>query len=545
MTEGNEMNRLINGKDLKEMFTAATNWLEKIVPDINALNVYPVPDGDCGTNMLFTMRASLAEASRVTDDRVSSVAQAMAKGALMGARGNSGVILSQIWRGLANSLKEKVMVDGREFAEALSEASKTAYHALSSPVEGTILTVIKDTAKAASKRAKVNSSLVSVLESSVNAARASVAKTPNLLNVLKEAGVVDAGGHGLYTLLEGALLHLKGDISRFSPQLVVSGIKLAAKPVQTQTETEEEAYGFCTQFLLSGKNLDAAQLREQLQDKGKSLIVVGDATTIRVHIHTLEPETVTRLAATYGTISDIDMRNMDEQHKDFLLMHQGKMTANAVAIIPVVNGDGLANVFSSLGVAAIVPGGQTMNPSTMDILQAVEAVSSDSVIILPNNKNIILTANQVQLLTKKEVKVIPTETIPQGITATVAFSVDAGIATNVERMTEAISRVKTLEITRATRTTRLDGLKIKEGQAIGLMEGKLYAAADKAEDVVFDLLTRLDISEVSIVTIFYGADTKEAEAETLSQQIHRRYSSLETEVVNGGQPHYNYLISIE
>lgn len=250
MTEGNDMERTIDGIELREMFTAATNWLEKIVPDINALNVYPVPDGDCGTNMLFTMRASLAEAARAPDNSASSVAQAMANGALMGARGNSGVILSQIWRGMAKSLKAKLVIDGKEFAAALCEAATTAYHALSNPVEGTILTVIKDAANAAQKKA-AGGGLVSVLETSVAAARASVARTPSLLSVLKDAGVVDAGGHGLYTLLEGALLHLEGKIDGHSPRLVASDIPLAVKPVEM--EPEEEAYGFCTQFLFDRK----------------------------------------------------------------------------------------------------------------------------------------------------------------------------------------------------------------------------------------------------------------------------------------------------
>jgi DAK2 domain fusion protein YloV len=543
MIKGQKMEHTIDGVGLKEMFTAATNWLEKIVPDINALNVYPVPDGDCGTNMLFTMRASLAEANKAADNSVSSVAQAMAKGALMGARGNSGVILSQIWRGLAKSLKTKVVINGKVFAEALSEAAATAYHALSNPVEGTILTVIKDSAKAAQDTAFDNGSLVSVLESSVAAARTAVANTPSLLPVLKDAGVVDAGGHGLYTLLEGAMLHLQGKINGHSPQLVVSDILLAVKPVAIE-QAEEEAYGFCTQFLLTGENLDPTQLRNQLQDKGKSLIVVGDANTIRVHVHTLEPDKVTGLAASVGTLYDIDIRNMDDQHKDFLLMHREKTVLDA-SVVTVVNGDGMANVFSSLGVAAIVPGGQSMNPSTMDILQAVEAVPSQNVIILPNNKNIVLTANQVISLTRKKVKVIPAENLPQGISAMVAFTPETGFTNIVEQMTEAIVKVKALEITRATRSTRLDGLEIKEGQYIGLLDGKLYAAADKAGEVVFNLLSRIDISSVSIVTLYFGADTKDTDAEKMRQQISRKYPALETEVINGGQPHYNYIISLE
>ncbi len=537
------MENTLNGEGLREMFAAATNWLEKIVPDINALNVYPVPDGDCGTNMLFTMRASLAEAGRTADKSVSSVAQAMAKGALMGARGNSGVILSQIWRGLAKSLKTKVIINGKAFAEALCEAASTAYHALSSPVEGTILTVIKDTADAASDEAFANGSLVSVMEISVNAARSSVVRTPTLLSVLKDAGVVDAGGHGLYTLLEGALLYLKGETDGRKPNLIDSGISKSVKPVQIE-QSEEEAYGFCTQFLLTDDNLDVAQLRNQLQDMGKSLIVVGDNTTIRVHIHTPEPEKVTKLAATVGTLSDIDIRNMDDQHKDFLLMNR-ENAALGTAVVAVVNGDGIANVFSSLGVSAIIPGGQSMNPSTMDILQAVEAVPSENVIILPNNKNIILTANQVIGLTCKKVKVLPTETIPQGITAMVAYTPEAEYSLVAEQMSGVITNVKTLEVTRATRSTRLDGLEIKEGQYIGLLDGKLCVAANKPLDVIFSLLSRIDTSAVGIVSIYKGIDAKDTEAEKIRAQISRKYPVLETEVIDGGQPYYDYVLSVE
>lgn len=538
------MKNTINGIELKEMFAAATRWLEKIVPDINALNVYPVPDGDCGTNMLFTMRASLAEAEQVRDERAYLVAQAMAKGALMGARGNSGVILSQIWRGLASSIDEKLVINGRAMAEALREAAQTAYHALSNPVEGTILTVIKDAAAAACQKASIKgATLITVMETSVEAARESVVKTPRLLAVLKEAGVVDAGGHGLYTLLEGALLYLKGDMDNRSPQLVATN--LVALPQPTQTDIEEEAYGFCTQFLLRGKELDVQAFREQLQDLGKSLIVVGDADTVRVHIHTLEPEKITRLAVRLGSISDIDIRNMDEQHKDFLLMHREKATRPRTAVVAVCNGEGMTNVFSSLGVSAVVPGGQSMNPSTLDILQAVEAVPSNNVIVLPNNKNIVLTASQVQSLTKKKVKVIPTETVAQGVTAMVAFTAEADFVDNARHMEAAKANVKTIEITRATRSTHFNGLKVKAGQAIGLTDGKLLAAADREEDVIFDLLGRLDTSASSITTIYHGADTETGEAEAIAKSIRRKYPNLEIEVIKGGQPHYSYIISLE
>ncbi|MFC1941500.1 DAK2 domain-containing protein [Chloroflexota bacterium] len=540
--------KTINGQDLLEMFAAATNWLEKSASDIDALNVFPVPDGDCGTNMLLTTRSSLEEASRATDQKVSSVAQSIAKGALMGARGNSGVILSQIWHGLAKSLNEKETIDGSDLAEALLQASKTAYQALSNPVEGTILTVIREAASAAQKRAaNVNGDVISVLEATVNAARKSVANTPALLPVLREAGVVDAGGQGLYTLLEGTLIYLRGEtgIKQFSkPKVIVSSIPVITRPPQMIIE-EEVPFGYCTEFLLKGENLDPDELRKTLADKGQSLIVIGDESTIRVHIHVLDPSSVIHYATSLGTMHNISIRNMDEQHEDFLMIQKERTPIIDTAIVAVVTGDGLAKVFTTLGVSAIVPGGQTMNPSTKDILQAVEAVPSDKVIILPNNKNIVLTTQQVRSLTNKSVEVVPTETIPQGVTALIAFIPETDFETNVKEMNQAKSTVKTIEITRVTHSTRVSGLNIKKGQAIGLLDGKLLAAGNEAGEVLGDLLPRIDLDETSIITIYYGADTDETEAEGTGAAIRQQYPMLEVEVANGGQPHYNYIISVE
>jgi uncharacterized protein len=538
-----KMNQTMTGYELKEMFSAATDWLEKIVPDINALNVYPVPDGDCGINMLYTMRASLAEASKAGDESVSSIALAMAKGALMGARGNSGVILSQIWRGFAKSLDGITEINGRTWADALNEGSRSAYRALNNPVEGTILTVIKEAANAASHAAQKNDNLLKIFEMTVEAAKTSVKDTPNLLPILKEADVVDAGGHGLFTLLEGALLYIRGDKDGRSPQLITSNHSGKVQPVSTAVE--EEAYGFCTQFLLKGEHIDIDGLRSKLEDMGKSLIVVGDSDTVRIHIHTLEPDKVTRFVKNYGKLADVDIRNMDEQHKDFLLMHKGKALKLETATVAVVNGNGFANVFSDLGISAIVTGGQTMNPSTMDLLQAIEAVPSDNVILLPNNKNIIPTANQVQALTRKNIKVIPTESIPQGVAALVSFSPDADFKTDFEQMMKIYPTVKTIEITRSTRTMKFDGLEIREGQVIGLLDGKLIAASDKIEDLIIDMLSRMDLSSMTIITMYYSSDNEAANAEAISNKIRQLFPRLEVEILNGGQPHYNYIISVE
>jgi DAK2 domain fusion protein YloV len=536
----------LSGSELRSMLIAGTGWLEKIVVDINALNVYPVPDGDCGTNMLFTMRASLAEAARLTDNAsISAVAEAIARGALMGARGNSGVILSQIWRGLFEGLKSRETVDIYDLAQALKEASVVAYKALSNPVEGTILTVMRDAASAAGKEASnTRASLVSVMKAVVDAARASVINTPNLLQVLKDAGVVDAGGHGLFTLFEGALLHLKGNTDSRSPELLTINLPLVTQQSRFLS-SEEDSYGFCTQFMVEGENLDLAELKSSLESMGKSVIVVGDKKAIRVHIHTQKPDEVTKVASSYGKLVDIDINDMDEQHIEFLILHQEKMPRFGTAIIAVVNGDGMINAFSDLGVSAIIPGGQTMNPSTMDILQTVEKVTANNVILLPNNKNVIPTANLIQPLTKKNLKIIPTETIPQGISALIAFVPEDDFESNVEEMTEAMTKVRTIEITYATRTTMINNINIKKGEIIGLLDNELLVAGNNSEDCIFQLLEQVDIKDAGIVTIYYGKDAEETKARKISSGITKLYPGLEVGVVNGGQPYYDYIISVE
>ncbi len=535
-----------SGQDLREIFATATLWLEKSAADIDALNVFPVPDGDCGTNMLLTMRSSIEEAYRAPDQSASAVAQAMAKGALMGARGNSGVILSQIWRGLAQGLAEKDSFTGSDLADALTQASMMAYKALSNPVEGTILTVVREAASAAqAQAASGDDDLISVLEATVNAASESVANTPSLLPVLKEAGVVDAGGQGLYTILDGALRHLRGEVEQMQfrkPQIIVTDISAAR--LSQMVATDEEIYGYCTEFMLKGKGLDPDKLRTKLEKKGKCVIVVGDESTVRVHIHTEKPGNVIRYATSLGTMHQVSIRNMDEQHQDFLEMQKERMPAVDIAVIAVAPGEGLTEVFKSLG-AVVVPGGQTMNPSTEDLLKAVELVVSDKVIILPNNKNIVLTANQVPSLTTKVIKVVPTETIPQGVATLLAFDYEADLETNSQLMEKAKSTVRSVEVTRAVRSTQLNGLKIKKKQAIGLLDGELIAVADDTTGVLNEVLARLDLDKAEVITIYHGADTKPAEAEQVSATICQQHPQLQVEVVNGGQPHYNFIVSVE
>jgi len=538
----------INGHELREMFATATSWLEKSASDIDALNVFPVPDGDTGTNMLLTMRSSIEEAQRTGDSGAWEVAQAMARGALMGARGNSGVILSQIWRGLAQGLAEKESFTGSDLADALQLASTMAYKGISNPVEGTILTVVREASSASQVQASSDSNdLISVMEAIVNAANESVANTPTLLPVLREAGVVDAGGQGLYTILEGALRYLRGEAEQMQfrkPQMILSNIPQPVRLPQMMA-AEEVPFGYCTEFLLKGEELSLDKIRTRLQKKGQSLIVVGDETTARVHIHTMDPGNVIRYATSLGTMHQVSVRNMDEQHQDFLEMQRERAPEVDIATIAVVSGDGLADVFTSLGVTAIVAGGQTMNPSTKDLLQAVRAVASDKVIILPNNKNIVLTAEQVQSLTDKRIEVVPTQTIPQGVAALLTFDYEADFETNAQLMREAQSTVKTIEITRAVRSAQLDGLKITKRQTIGLLDGELLGAGKNTIDVLKKMLTKLDLQKSEVITIYYGADTTPDEAEQVSASIREQYPQLQVEVVRGDQPHYNYIVSIE
>ncbi|MAG15194.1 MAG: dihydroxyacetone kinase [Dehalococcoidales bacterium] len=537
----------LGGQDLREMFVAAAGWLEKSSSEIDALNVFPVPDGDTGTNMLLTMRSLVEEAYRAPDHSAAAVAQAMAKGALLGARGNSGVILSQILRGLAQGLTEKETFTAVELASALQQSAATAYSGLSNPVEGTILTVIKDVAAAVQAQVSGGGDdLVLLMEAAVDAAGESVGNTPNLLQVLREAGVVDAGGQGLYTILEGALRYLRGEVEQMrfrKPQIIVGNVHATKLP--EMIAADEDPYGYCTEFLLKGEKIDTDRIKKKLEKKGESLIVVGDEAAVRIHVHTLDPGEVLTYAADRGTMHQVSIRNMDEQHQDYLEMQKEKTPAVNIGIIAVVVGEGLTEVFTSLGASAVVPGGQTMNPSTKDLLQAVERVVSDKIIMLPNNKNIMATANQVQSLTEKTIAVVPTITIPQGVAALLAFDYEVNLETNTQLMQKAASVVKSIEITRAARATQLGGLEIKKKQPIGFLDGDLVAVADSTDDVLDQVLVRLDLGKAEVVTIYGGADIEADEVEQMGSGLREKYPQLQIEVIQGGQPHYDYIVSVE
>ncbi|MBE9477794.1 MAG: DAK2 domain-containing protein [Chloroflexi bacterium] len=537
----------LSGQELRDMVVAATEWLEKNASEIDDLNVFPVPDGDTGTNMLLTMRSTLEEAYRAPDRSTSAVAEAIAKGALMGARGNSGVILSQIWHGLAKGLAGKESCTGKDLAEALLQASADAYKGMSNPVEGTILTVVREAASAAKTQADSGSDdIVSIMDTVVNTARESVANTPNLLPVLREAGVVDAGGQGLHTILEGALHYLKGETEEFQsskPGVIISDMAQLAKTPQ-MIAADENPYGYCTSFIIKGQELDPEKLGRKLKKKGESLIVVGDQSTIRVHIHTLDPGGIIHMATSLGTVHQVSIQNMDEQHEGFVEMQKERMVVADIVVVAVVSGDGLADVFTSLG-AVVVPGGRTMNPSTKDLLQAVKSVASDKIIILPDNKNVIPAARQVRSLTDKTIKVLATTTIPQGIAALLAFNTEVDLETNVAAMKKAQSAVRSIAITQAARSVRLVGLHIKRKQPIGFLDGDLVAASDSATGALNEVLAKLDLSDAEIITIYYRGDEERVEVGSFMDAFREQYPHLQIELVWGGQPHYHYIVSVE
>jgi len=537
-----------DGKDLRDMFAAGSNWLEKSVDEVNAINVFPVPDGDTGTNMLLTLRSVIEEADRATDTTVGVMAKAMAHGALLGARGNSGVILAQIFRGMSKGLDGKAQFNGTDWAAALVQASKTAREGLSNPVDGTILTVVRDAAGSGQQFAEKHpDDLVAIMDEMVKEARESVARTPTLLPVLMEAGVVDAGGQGLYILLDGALRFLKGELEELQfrkPQMVSANIT-ATRNVNLVSAEEDEAYGYCTNFLLEGTSLDPEKIRRKLEDRGQSLVVAGDETAVRVHIHSYDPGGILAYATALGTLHQIQIQNMDDQHVGFKEMQRLKALPTDIAVVAVAFGDGMIKLYESLG-AVVVKGGQTMNPSVKEILACVEAVEPDKVILLPNNKNIILTATQIKELTKKSIEVIPSRTLPQGITALMIFNYESTLEENIQSMSEAIKSVKTVEITTAARSTQIHGLKVSQGQAIGIIDDtELVAAGDDVKDVLMRSLEIGGIGSVEMVTLYYGADLKAEQAEEVVNVLKEKYPGKQIELVGGGQPHYFYIVSLE
>ncbi|MHB1005133.1 MAG: DAK2 domain-containing protein [Chloroflexota bacterium] len=557
MTKGLRAGRVesCDGPQLQVALTAATAWVERNAEMINALNVFPVPDGDTGSNMWLTLQSAVAEANALGDDATAgAVAHAASHGALMGARGNSGVILSQILRGIARGLDSSSSVDATALAGALAEGAATAYKAVIKPVEGTILTVARESAEAAEAAAKGGADLELMLSQTVLAARESLARTPSLLPVLAEAGVVDAGGQGYLTLLEGLLKYFRGDATG-------SGEKV--ERVAGPTGLTEEPYGYCTEFIIQGAGLDIDSVRRLISAKGESVLVVGDDTVIRVHLHTFDPGAVLSEAVQHGTLHKIKIDNMQEQHREFLLSGQLELNSATraetkrpdvpqpaapsgdVALVAVVSGNGLTEVFRSLGATIVVPGGQTMNPSTGELLRAVESVPASAVIILPNNGNIVLTAQQVKPLSKKRLVVVPTQTIPEGVAALMAYNYESDLDVNAAAMTKAANGIHTVEVTRAVRAAKIDGVQVEEGAAIAVVDGKLVSAADDLVQAAVAGLAEASVDQAELITLYYGDGAGPQDADTLAKVVEQRWPGRTVEVVDGGQPHYPYIISVE
>ncbi|MCH8813473.1 MAG: DAK2 domain-containing protein [Chloroflexi bacterium] len=544
----------LGGPQLREMFAAATAWLEVNSEQVNAVNVFPVPDGDTGTNMLLTMRSTMREADSCQDEGAGAMLAAMSHGALMGARGNSGVILSQIVSGMASAIGSAARLDSSLFAAALESASTAAYKAVTKPAEGTILTVIREVAEAVRQASNGGSPDVeSSLEIAVETAKASVERTPTLLPVLAEAGVVDAGGLGLQVLFEGMLRHLRGE-----PADVPSAAGAVEEQWLSMTDerhaTEESAYGYCTEVLIGGDRLEIQPVRERIETLGDSVLVVGDQTLVRVHVHTDDPGAVLSLGTEIGSLRQVKVDNIREQAERFV-REQSEALARDVTPVPpvigslscvvVVAGDGMASVFGSVGGTRIVSGGPTMNPSTQEIVDAIEACPTDDVVVLPNDKNVVLAAQQATKLASKRVRVVQSRSVPQGIAAALAINPDDSFDDNARAMESAIEAVQTVEVTKAVRSTTIGGVDVREGQAIAIVDDELTTAAESAEDAAIQALTEAVGDDTSLICIYYGGDRTKSDANKLGKLAQAAFESHEIEIVFGGQPHYDYIISVE
>ena len=563
--------RACDGAGLLEAFRAAVANLEAHVDEINELNVYPVPDGDTGSNMFATVKAALDEADGVTDGTAERIAGAISFGALMGARGNSGVITSQIFRGMAEGLGGKSRFNGLDLAHALSQGAKTAYGAVAKPVEGTILTVIREAADAAGATAEQSNDIEVVLTATVEAAEKAVAKTPSLLPILREAGVVDSGGQGLFRLFQGALHHLKG----LAPVKVAAGTgRAAAVAGSTLAARIDEGFGYETMFLLQahlGKPLDVDAIRDHLESIGESVLVAGDARALKVHVHNERPDQVIGYGLGLGSMSKISVENLDNQARDVQEARATEFTGVEAtapatadveystngsspdaplkpgpAIVAVVAGDGLAKVFEEFGVDQILNGGQSNNPSTGELLRVARLARAREVLLLPNNPNVRLAAEQAaKVCDDKRLVVVPTRNAAEGIAALFALDPTLDAAGNAGPMTEASRAIQSVQVTEAVRNATIGGKKVKHGQTIALDPDDGLVAVNSDRDKAVLAAVAAFEPGFELITLYYGADSTLAEAETMSRKIREVAPAAEVEVVHGGQPHYRYLISAE
>jgi uncharacterized protein len=529
-----------DGRLFKEALLGSLAWLTLNRDEVDALNVFPVPDGDTGTNMLLTLQSAVEDLRDVDDPDLSRMAKLASHGALMGARGNSGVILSQIFRGFSVGIGSRAAVDAPGLARAFREGADVAYRAVIKPTEGTMLTVAREAAAGAEGKAAETRDLTDVVRAACTAAAAAVERTPEQLPILKQAGVIDAGGFGLQLILEGFLKRMSGEaLATFERPATQH-----ARPKQVDAPTP--GWGYCTEFIINGANLAVDEVRSEIQRHGESALVVGDDAAIKVHVHTHEPAEVIGYAGGIGRLSRLKVDDMSAQHHRL----QGESirrpaSTKHLALVAVASGDGFRRILESLGVDSVVGGGQTMNPSTEDILAAVESVPSNEVLLLPNNGNVIMTAQQVAELSRKHVRVVPSHSLPQGIAALFAFDFSADLEANASAMSHALGQVQTIEVTRAVRASQVDGLKIAENEVIGLLNDRIVEAGPSPEKVVQAVLKRIDAGKVATVTIYAGADAKEEEREALVTAIVKQFPAASVELQSGEQALYPYIVAVE
>ncbi|MFP7445121.1 DAK2 domain-containing protein [Bacillus infantis] len=556
---------VLDGKRFAEMVMQGANHLSSNAKYVDALNVFPVPDGDTGTNMNLSMTSGAKEVRNNVQAHIGKVGTALSKGLLMGARGNSGVILSQLFRGFSKAIEQKSEITASEFADALNTGVETAYKAVMKPVEGTILTVAKDSAKRGVQAAQSEDDIIKVLEEVLKEAKASLNRTPDLLPVLKEVGVVDSGGQGLVFVYEGFLAELKGEKLPDAPASLPSMDEMVNaehhKSVQGHINTADIEFGYCTEFMvkleeekLNGKNFSEDLFRQDLSRFGDSLLVIADEELVKVHIHSEQPGDVLSYGQKYGSLVNMKIENMRQQHTNIVGETHTPLRTGEPAktnekleygIVAVSMGSGIADLFRSIGAHVVIEGGQTMNPSTEDIVKAIKDANAKKIIILPNNKNIIMAAQQAAEVAEEDVVVIPSKTVPQGMAALLAFNPGAGLQDNESGMSEALSHVKTGQITFAVRDTSIDGLEIEKEDFMGIADGKIVVKDKNKTESAKKLLTHMIDEDAEIITILKGEDASEADLEAIADFLEKEYEDIEVEVHDGKQPLYAFIFSIE
>ena len=547
---------------LQEMVVAAATRLGKQAEYVNSLNVFPVPDGDTGTNMGMTMDNGAKAVSDQTASTVGEVGQILSKGLLMGARGNSGVITSQLFRGFGQSIKGKIELDGKDLASAFQSGVEVAYKAVMKPVEGTILTVSRGAATAAIKKAESTDDAVEVMRAALEGAKAALAKTPEMLPVLKEVGVVDSGGQGLVFIYEGFLSALTGEYIasedfQATPATMTEMINAEHhKSVAGHVATEDIKFGYCTEIMVAlkqgptyVKDFDYEEFRNYLSNLGDSLLVVNDDEIVKVHVHTEDPGLVMQEGLKYGALVKVKVDNMRNQHDAQVQKEEAVQTEQSApkdfALITVVAGDGLADIFKSQGVDYVISGGQTMNPSTEDIVKAIEQVNAKNVIILPNNKNIFMAAQSAAEVVDVNAAVVETRTVPQGFTSLLAFDPSQSIEANVEAMTASLSDVTSGSVTLAVRDTTIDGLEIHENDILGMVDGKILVSTPDMDQALLDTFDKMIDEDSEIVMIYVGEEGNKEQAQTIAYKLEAAHEDIEVEIFQGDQPVYPYIFSVE